>query len=300
MTAVPKGDFGLSRAHPVVLAGYFAVVLAGAMTLLHPAALVLSLLGALAWSIRLGGGRMARLAMLGGLPLLLLTALLNGLFNNRGVTILLYVNGNPLTLEALAYGAATGAMLCAVLLWFSCWNRVMTSDKLLCVLGRLAPAFSLVFSMTLRFVPCFREQAKRIAAAQRGLGRSPRTCGRLGGVRQGARQLSILTTWALENGIDTADSMRARGYGLRGRTQYSRFRFSVWDGALLFALVLFGALLVWAAAQGWISARYFPLLTFSDAPVSAFLFAAYGLVCFLPILMEGGDTIRWKRSISRM
>ena len=30
--------------------------------------------------------------------------------------------------------------------------------------------------------------------------------------------LSIMVTWALENAIETADSMKSRGYGLPGRT----------------------------------------------------------------------------------
>lgn len=41
-----------------------------------------------------------RLFFLGVLPLLLLVAVLNPLLNHAGVTILVYVNDNPITLEA--------------------------------------------------------------------------------------------------------------------------------------------------------------------------------------------------------
>ncbi len=37
--------------------------------------------------------------------------------------------------------------------------------------------------------------------------------------------MSILVTWALENAIDTADSMKDRGYVLPGRTAFSIYRF---------------------------------------------------------------------------
>lgn len=43
--------------------------------------------------------------------------------------------------------------------------------------------------------------------------------------KHGIKIMSILVTWALENAIDTADSMKDRGYGLPGRTAFSIYRF---------------------------------------------------------------------------
>ena len=40
---------------------------------------------------------------------------------------------------------------------------------------------------------------------------------------------SAMISWALENAIDTADSMKARGYGLPGRTAFSIFIFDKRD-----------------------------------------------------------------------
>ena len=39
------------------------------------------------------------------------------------------------------------------------------------------------------------------------------------------RALSVTVTWALENAVVTADSMKSRGYGLPGRTAFARQRF---------------------------------------------------------------------------
>ena len=39
-------------------------------------------------------------------------------------------------------------------------------------------------------------------------------------IRHGLNMLSILVTWALENAIETSDSMRSRGYGLRGGLRF--------------------------------------------------------------------------------
>lgn len=69
------------------------------------------------------------------------------------------MNGNPITLEAILYGVFIGAMLIAVMYWFSCFNYIMTSDKLL-LLGNVSPKISLVISSALRFIPLLKVQAK--------------------------------------------------------------------------------------------------------------------------------------------
>ncbi len=46
-----------------------------------------------------------------------------------------------------------------------------------------------------------------------------------------------MVTWSLENAIETADSMRARGYGLPGRTSFSIYRFDSRDSSALAWLV---------------------------------------------------------------
>lgn len=51
-------------------------------------------------------------------------AALNALFNHAGVTMLFYLpNGNPVTREALCYGAAAAAMFAAVIFVVSVRQR---------------------------------------------------------------------------------------------------------------------------------------------------------------------------------
>ena len=83
-------------------------------------------------------------------PWRLLAALVNPAFNHEGATILTYLpSGNPLTLESMLYGVAAAVMLASVVLWFSSYNEVMTSDKFVYLFGRVIPALSLVLSMAL-------------------------------------------------------------------------------------------------------------------------------------------------------
>ena len=148
-----------SRYHPAVNFLFFALVLVFSMVLMHPVCLFISLLGAVLYVIQLNGRKGLRFSLKIALPVMLLAALVNPAFNHAGMTILTYLpTGNPLTLESILYGLAAGCMLCAVLLWFVCYNRVLTSDKFVYLFGRVIPALSLVLSMTLRFVPRFKQQ----------------------------------------------------------------------------------------------------------------------------------------------
>ena len=53
-----------------------------------------------------------------------------------------------------------------------------------------------------------------------------------------------MVTWSLESAIDTADSMRSRGYGEPGRTAFSIYRFDDRDRGLLLCLTPVGLSLV--------------------------------------------------------
>ena len=241
-----------SDCHPAVNFLYFALVLACSMTLMHPACLLISLAGACCYVTRLCGlrelGRSARWLV----PMALLAALVNPAFVHQGVTILTYLpSGNPLTLESLLYGLAAALLLASVVLWFRCFSTVMTSDKFIYLFGRVIPALSLVLSMTLRFVPRFRRQFRAVSQAQRYMGRDTASGGLIQRGKNAMKVFSVLVTWSLESAIDTADSMRSRGYGQPGRTAFSIYRLDDRDRSLLLWLGFCGLyLLVGALSRG--------------------------------------------------
>ena len=146
--------------------------------------------------------------------------------------------------QSIVYGLASGLMLAGVISWFSVFHEVMTSDKFMYLFGKVIPAFSLLLSMTLRFVPRFTGQIKRVAEAQQCIGRNVNNGNIFPRAAHGLKILSITTTWALENSVETAESKKSRAYGLRGRTNFSIYRFDRRDGMLLaFLLGVFGTLL---------------------------------------------------------
>ena len=160
-----------SALHPALTFCYFAAVLLLTMLVLHPVFLALSLLGALGYCAVLRGWRSLGRTLGWLVPFLVLMAALNALLNHAGVTMLFYLpNGNPVTREALCYGAAAAAMFAAVILWFQCCNVVMTAEKYLYVFGSALPGVSLLLSMALRFVPKFSAHIRSVRAAQASLG----------------------------------------------------------------------------------------------------------------------------------
>lgn len=273
-----------SSCHPVINFLYFALVLVVTMFCLHPAVLGLSLVGGIVYGVYLNGRRGIRFSLTFLLPMMLLTMVVNPAFNHQGVTILTYLpTGNPLTLESMLYGISAAAMLAAVIAWFSCYTAVMTSDKFVYLFGRVIPALSLVLSMTLRFVPRFKAQLHVVSEAQRCVGRDVSDGGLLRRVRNAVTIFSIMVTWALENAIETADSMKSRGYGLPGRTAFSIYRFDRRDKAVLLWLCFCAAVLGVGALTGGLSWRYYPTIKGAPlTPVTGGLLLCWAGLCLTP------------------
>ncbi|MFD2333527.1 energy-coupling factor transporter transmembrane component T [Cohnella sp. GCM10020058] len=286
--------------HPVVNFAYFALVIAFSMIFMHPACLVISLLFSFMYSISLNGRRAIRFNLLYMLPMLVTTALINPAFNHEGATILGYLrSGNPLTLESIAYGIVAATMFVSVICWFSCYNAVMTSDKFIYLFGRVIPALSLVLSMVLRFVPRFKAQLAVVSAAQRCIGRDISNGSLLARAKHGIRILSIMTTWMLENAVETAASMRSRGYGLKGRTAFSLFRFDRRDGSALIAIGAIGGYVWIGASAKAMYYRYFPSMKgVESSAYSMSVFLAYAALCAIPLVINIREDLRWKHSQS--
>ena len=149
--------------HPLVNLAFFVSAITLTMFIMQPVCLGITILCSAVYAVFTGGKKTVLFSLRFLLPTALLIMLINPVVNHRGVTILRYLPwGNPLTLESIAYGVASAVLLCAVVLWFSSFNKVMTSDKLVYLFGRLAPALSLVLSMSLRFIPRFIAQFREV------------------------------------------------------------------------------------------------------------------------------------------
>ncbi len=288
-----------STYHPSINFIYFTFVILVSIFLYHPALLAISFFCAMAYSIYLRGRKAILFNILALLPMMALAILINVAANHEGATILTYFGGNPITLESIQFGAAAATMLAAVIMWFSCYSSVMTSDKFVYLFGRVLPALSLVFSMALRFVPRFASQIKKVGRAQACLGRGMASGG-WQRARHGMKILSIMATWALEGAVETADSMKARGYGTARRTAYSIYRFDSRDKALFAVLLALLSAILWAIAASVIHVRFFPTFKMNAAdPLSTAVLVAFSAVCLLPLLLQIKEEAIWRFSISK-
>lgn len=291
-----------SKYHPFVNLIYFALVIGFSMVVNHPLAQLISLVCAIIYVVSTQGKKSISFLLKFCLPLVLLTAFINPAFNHEGTTILLYFsNGNPLTLESIFYGFSSGCMIVTLLLWFSAFSEVMTSDKFIYLFGKVIPALSLVLSMTLRFVPKFKTQMKNVADAQRCIGRDVSSGSIMSRTKTAITIVSIMITWSLENAIETADSMKSRGYGLKGRTAFSIYSFEDRDK---YTLVWFTFCFLYILAGVIVSAfgfRYFPDIRYSafDITTIPFYVIYFGL-CITPVVLNTVEDRKWKTIYSKM
>ncbi len=286
------------RSHPSVNFVFFAAVIIFSMLLNHPVFIGISLVSALLNAVWLKGKDVLKTFFLFLLPLLIFVTLINALFAHYGVTVLYtFKSGNNLTLEALAYGAVTGALVVTMMLWFISYNEVVTEDKFMHLFGKRMPHLALLILMVLRFVPLYIKQIKEVASARDGMGISQEK----GKIRSGLSAVSGVITWALENSIETADSMKSRAYGTGRRTSYSRFVMSPADWILISLMLMMIVGIAFMKISGALQASYNPVIDISAASVKLILGAViYTIFCFAPVIYDLEEDIRWNRLYSKI
>ena len=279
--------------HPAVLLFYFLSVLVVAMFSGNPVLSAAAVGGGILFCAML----IKRSEVPGELgfyiPLFFLVAVTNPLFSHNGVTPLFFLNGNPVTLEAFLYGAFMAVTVVGVMLWCKCYSEVMTSDKFLYLFGRVIPKLALVLSMTLRFVPLFRRQLRRVKSAQKTMGFYAGR-GFVDRIRGAGRVFLSMVSWSLENAMETAASMKARGYGRAKRTSFSLFRFTARDGVLLAVSAGLVALTVFGMASGATAFVFYPRISaLRLTPQAMAAYLAFFVLSFCPFIMEVKEVAVW-------
>ncbi len=280
-----------SDSNPVAAALYFLAVTGIAMFSSNPVISAISLVGAVALFILQSDGKKLSVHLF-SVVLFAVTALVNPLVSHNGATVLFVVNDSPITLEALIYGICNAVMVVAVLYWFRSFSLIMTADKLLYLFGALSPKLALTLSMALRFVPLFGTQIKKVHASQKALGLY-KDDNIVDSFKGGMRIFSIMVTWALENGIVTADSMTARGYGTGKRSNFSLFRFRTEDIILLCSVLVLSAVTLY----GIIGAKFsfYPYLSAPETSIKTVAgYVSYGLMILLPVIIGVKEELKWK------
>ncbi len=280
--------------HPIILFVYFIAMIFITMFTQHPVLLGISFVCAVSFCGMLTGLKKLLKSLAYSIPVLLVIAVTNPLFSHNGETVLFFLNDNPVTLEAILYGLDIAVMIMAVFYWFKCYHAVMTSDKFIYLFGRVIPKLSLLLSMVLNFIPKFKRQYKEIDQSQKALGIYGAK-GYIDKIRSRIRVLSILVTWSLENSVETADSMRARGYGLKGRTSYSIFKWTVRDTVMAALVFAFTAMICFLMSLGYAEYWFYPTFkAFDRSALAILLYVGLFVLMMLSTATEIKENIAWR------
>lgn len=291
----PERHTAFDSSHPSVPAAYLAGALLLTMFGLEPLLVAISLAGALALSLCARGGRATRQTLMWLVPMALLITVINPLFSSSGATLLLRVGRVKVYAESLAFGACMGGLFCATVLWCESAVRVLTHDRLLALAGGATPVVALMVSMASRLVPQilgrFREvtDARAAATVAAPAGAVATLRSRVADV---ARTSGVLLAWSLSDSLDTADSMRARGWAsTRHRTSYRPFRHTRRDALALAGVLALLAVAAWCAYGIAVPFHFYPHLS---APAPAWRYLPCALYVALPTILHLREALTWR------
>lgn len=221
--------------------------------------------------------------------------LLNPLLVSRGTNILFYFRGNQVTLEATVYGIVMAIALVSVVVMFVSFNLILNGNKFLFIFSKVLPRTAFLMMLSIRFVPLLKSRFDEINAVQRVRGRSM-TIGTLRErARNGMQMIQILLTWSLEEAIQTADSMKARGYGTGKKTSYIPYRMETRDWAWLVLLSILFVICIGGGMLGYGKILIYPELgTLRLYPLDWVLLVSMMTLISFPLLVEGRERLRWK------
>lgn len=307
-----------SRYHPVVNLIFYLLVLGTTMFQMSVGLVFISLFSAVVYYFMLKKTEgLKYCAVVVGI--IIVSAIINPLFSHKGGTVLFYLfTGNPVTLESIIYGLISAIIIGAMLLWFSTFNQVMGVERILGAIGKVLPNVSLLITMIMRFIPQYTRHQRKVSMVnkvnKRNYGEKINLLNRektekenvieackkqkkkngidkiIDSIKEGSRTFSITTTWALENSIYTADSMKSRGFGTGRRTNYSNYKFQKRDYLLMGWLVILWLVVVFSLEREKVYTYYYPFIQVKNNVV---VYLIYGLLCLTPVLINVKEEIRW-------
>ena len=288
---------GFEACHPAVNFIFFAAAIYGAVSFKHPVFLSIAYVGAFVYSIKRCGKR-AVIFSLCLLPLILAFALYYSSYHHFGVTVLRQnFIGNNLTVESFVYGLVIGLRFATLCMWLEAIFRVVTSDKVVYLFGRVSPRLSLFLTILLRFIPRVGREARKINLAQKGIGRGSNQGNVFQRFINCLRIFSMLITWMISALALESDSMRSRGSLLRGRTAFSIYRFDNRDRAFVITLFTCITLTVMGVILGASKMWYNPRIIWR--PLNGIGMTAaigYLALCLLPLGLELWTEYRFNKA----
>ena len=286
----------LNSVHPITSFFYYLGVIFLSMLFLNPLFLLVELFLIIAFNLQQRNKEQMISMMRGSWLFILAIIIINPLLNHRGTHFIFYIGPNPITLEAVTYGLLMALAFICLMLTFISYNGVISSHKFLYLFSRISPQLALLTMITMRFVPLFIRRLTKITAIQKMRGIQMDEGKIKTRADSGMRLVQILLVCSLEEALQTADSMEARGYGVTKRTTYLSYQIEKRD---IISLVMGGLILsgcLYAKLQGIGEFQIYPSLGSLGLEQSQtwFLLVLIALFVGYPLILEGRELLWWR------
>lgn len=173
--------------------------------------------------------------------IILFLGVFNMIFNPKGNTVFLYINDRPFTQESLLYGVYMGFMVAGIFIWFLLFQDIFDNRKITWLIGSRLPVTGLIISMVFCYYEKFLTKIHKIQEVWNTYAikeaKDP--------LKKAGIILSVLLSVMLEDSVDTAMSMNARGYGKGKRSSYVSYSFHFMDALLIAASVVMFIMFLW-------------------------------------------------------
>ena len=218
--------------------------------------------------------------------IVVVVAITNPLFVQRGRTIW-YANAYlRITKEAFLYGVHYGCVLADLLILFSIFNLYFKKEQWIYISGKVFPKLGVITSMAFALVPRYQRQAKKILKTRKNLKEETK-------ISRMMHTVSMETTWAFESSMDQLDSMNARGYGVGKRTHFHLFVWERKDWIHIIEIIGLTLFNTWAYTKYYSRFFFYPMIIMN--PITRkdiFFIVLMGIQFLLPFLWRENFNVR--------
>lgn len=283
----------ISKANPFVILSLFLSIIVITMITKNPIFIGISFVSSSTYTLLLLKPKKMLKRVLFIFVLIILATITNPFFNNHGSTILFKVGKTNFTFESLFYGFISSLMIISVILWFYVLNYHLSNDKILYIFSKHFPRLALIITNFFKLIPELITKINSLNESEKILGMNY-SKGFIARVKSKFLLLGNLFSYQVENAIVTAQAMKARGYGLKNKTNYHRYTFKVFDLFLLIFIVCLLACIFILGNELLLNYSFFPLISKIESNISAIIsYLLFALLSIYPTLNLIKENIKW-------
>lgn len=285
---------GIRGFHPYVLFIYYICTGSFIMYFNHPIFLITALILLIIVNVSHDRGAALKkwtipLTLMG-----LMIIVLNPFLVSRGTHILFYFRGKQVTVEAVIYGTVMSLSLVTIIMMFVSFNLILNGNKFLYIFSKILPRTAFLILLSIRYIPLLKRRYDEIAAVQHVRGMTVSGGTLLNRAKNGMSMIKILLTWSLEEAIQTADAMKARGYGLGKKSSYIPYHMGRQDWGWLVTMLLSFIICIAGGMLGYGKIVIYPELgPLSLYPLDWVVYVCMIILIAFPLIVEGRELLRW-------